>query len=173
MNKKLLSIFCTISTIGLISCASNPVSVQQQQRSVSDHDERARDYTLTEACYKKGYFDGDLAAKGNMALDFMTEIGNYDKSYIANRVVSYRNMVAQNPSLVSKDSCQNMEMLLRQSILVIDQANANKRESDRNNAIRNSHSSSTSFPTVPTFPKIVTTTNCTNLGFGMTSCTSF
>lgn len=128
-------------------------------------------YALGDTCYSKGFMDADFVARSQNAIDY--GIKSAAKKFDKNLMASSRRELAQQyralPLEDIKNICYQIKPNMARLILNYEEAQrAVEIQKNRPVIINNSQPSYT--PPTYSLPK---TTTCNNLGFGMTSCTTF
>lgn len=122
-------------------------------------------------CYKKGYYDSDFVAKNNFAInsfidnnprlynkDLFQSISNQGVAYLTNLSLNSSEAEIQKSCYESKPRVTEVGMMYEAKLKEI--------EAQRNRPVIINNTPSYT----PPMPR---TTNCMNLGFGMTSCSTF
>ena len=161
--------------VQLASCSStantSSALIDNQQKRQQQNLETGGLYAMTDLCYSNGFIDAEFTAKTRNSIDFVAKLQG--EQLDKNLVSFYRQQIKQLyqafPLEELKAICYNLKPSMVELTLSTEEAKrAIEIKQNRPVVINNSQPSYT--PPTYSLPK---TTTCNNLGFGMTSCTTF
>ena len=170
-----LSVGC-VFLISLTSWSTTPVSPAPtiNQKDLQDNSMFvAKRIAVSDFCYNKGYYDSEFSAKEQIAMEKLVEYrpSLFNKGLIEAYTVQQKANLNQAPGTSDqiKNFCSALKLELTKDIMSIE-SKQREIEIEKNRPVIINNTSTNTPPTPIYTPKY---TNCMNLGFGMTSCSTF